>query len=93
MKKTIPVLLAEHIDSVVGVDTTGGITRCFREDGSLGLPDSSIAFQTAATLLQYEEDEHDEYTQNVYNVINDDKSVLSQILNAVDSFKMPETNG
>lgn len=89
----IPMLLAQHIDEVCGLHNTGGVAQFFNEDGELRpcKPGESVfAFIIACSLLVYEEDEHDDYKMNVWNMIQGDIDGLNKVQEAVDSYKMPE---
>lgn len=93
MEKTIPHQLAIHIDSVCGVQNTGGVAQFFDEDGNLQVYQpgkSAIAYTIACSLMIYEESEHDDYKTDVQNMVQADIDDLNKILSACDSYKMPE---
>ncbi|RUP38439.1 MAG: hypothetical protein EKK63_12270 [Acinetobacter sp.] len=93
MEQTIPQQLAAHIDSTCGLHNTGGVAQFFDEDGNLRAcqPGESVfAFSIACSLLIYEDDEHDDYLMNVWNMIQGDIDGLNKVQEAVDGFTMPE---
>lgn len=93
MAQNIPAKLAAHIDEVCGLHNTGGVAQFFNEDDSLRAcqPGESVfAFTIACSLLVYEEDEHDDYLMNVWNMLQGDIDGLNKAQEAVDSFTMPE---
>lgn len=93
MAQTIPQQLAAHIDETCGLHNTGGVAQFFDEDGNLRAcqPGESVfAFSIACSLVQYEEDEHDDYKMNVWNMIQGDIDGLEKVQKAVDDFTLPE---
>jgi len=94
MAQTIPQQLAAHIDETCGLHNTGGVAQFFDKDGNLRAcqPGESVfAFSIACSLMVYEEDEHDDYKMNVWNMIQGDIDGLSKVQEAVDDFTMPES--
>lgn len=93
MAQTIPQQLAAHIDETCGLHNTGGVAQFFDEDGNLRAcqPGESVfAFSIACSLLIYEEDEHDNYVANVWNMIQGDIDGLEKVQKSLDLFKIPE---
>ena len=89
-----PVLqLAEHIDEVCGLGTTGGVASFFDESGNLrpcNPGENIFAFNVACSLNIYDPEEHDSFIQNVWNNLEGDLSGLKHIQKALDEFQMPE---
>lgn len=89
MAKSIPQQLAAHIDETCGLQ----VAQFFDEEGNLCSPlpgESVFSYSIACSLVQYEDEEHDDFKTNVWNMIQGDIDALQEVQGAIDDFTMPE---